>query len=495
MYKAVLLILCLFVFAASQPSCRFANEYTRSELYHSAATRQQYLENVMTWEGKFFQGVGINPTSGHTYDGQSLNFTTGEKTGDPHLFSAASKESLHLSALAHIVNGDPLAQLLISTDPVLARTSALSTLEKKIETYQKFNATYPAYGGFFPWVTVSDDGIVPTKDWLNRVPSLDNGELIWALTAVVQVLNDQNQTDLAQKYQAQVDLMAKYAATIFYEGNGNVRTEANIGNMSATPTPDNYKTPSPCGNPCYLDDSYEGELFVNFLGLYGNISQAEDDKIWQKKMAKIQVAEYRTPFGNITTQKGWWFSAHEIWKLIKMPYLDIEIINRLHRNGEKARTWDAYLSRLPGMFASVNDVSTNESIPSYISAAGVQDLAFETVNRRDVITGYGTFGLFLADNVTGLIWFDNYLKSPKGQSPYGATEGIAVNGTMISSLVTWDTKITTVCAIFGWKWEALTENTYKKVAYMIDSLTESRARGDKSSSHSKERDCHSCCQQ
>ncbi len=35
------------------------------------------------------------------------------------------------------------------------------------------------------------------------------------------------------------------------------------------------------------------------------------------------------------------------------------------------------------------------------------------------------------------------------QGPYGSTEAINVNGTEISPLVTWDSKITTVLAMLG----------------------------------------------
>lgn len=451
MIKVGSLLFCFFLLAAAEPSCRFANEFTRDQLLFSEEARQQYLENVMYWEGKFAQdGIGLNFASGYTYDGHPIDYTSGEITGEPHLFSAPSKESLHVSILAHILNGSSLAQLTISNDSKIARQTAITIAENKIRTYEKFNAQFPGYGGFHPWVTVNDSGIFPVNGWTDKVPSLDNGELIWALVALAEVLSSQGLTDLAKRYQDQVDLMAKYGAMIFYEGNGNVRTVALIGNTSATPFPENYKTPSDCGNPCYLDDPYEGELFVDFLCLYGGIPQADQDKMWQNKIAKIQAVDYQTPLGNITVQRGWWSSAHENWKFLMLPYQDVDIVRRVYKNGEKAKTWDSYLNKIPGMFASVNDVCPpNGTIQDYISATGIQEIAFEPVLRRDVITGYGTYNIFLVEPITALIWFDNYLKAPKGQNPYGATEGIAVNGSMISPLTTWDTKMTTVCAMLG----------------------------------------------
>ena len=237
---------------------------------------------------------------------------------------------------------------------------------------------------------------------------------------------------------------------VFYEGKGNIRTVALIKDIYKTPYPENYRTESPCGNPCYLDDPYEGELFAFYLSYFGGISQEETELIWQKKSAKLQSVNFETPLGKLTTQRGWWFSSHEQWKFMVLPYLDVPIVSRIYKLGEKARTWDADLSKNPGMFASINDVAPpGKPIPSYVSAAGIQALAFEPVLRRDVITGYGTYPLFLTDKNIGLLWYHNFLKGPKCQNPYGATEAININGTLISPLTTWDSKITTVTAILG----------------------------------------------
>jgi hypothetical protein len=41
-----------------------------------------------------------------TLDGQQLDVDTGEPHGQPHLFSASSKESLHLALMAKVLDGD-----------------------------------------------------------------------------------------------------------------------------------------------------------------------------------------------------------------------------------------------------------------------------------------------------------------------------------------------------------------------------------------------------
>ena len=52
---------------------------------------------------------------------------------------------------------------------------AVSLLERKIKTYEKFDQDYPGYGGFLPWVAVNNGVVTPTWDWTDGVPSLDNG--------------------------------------------------------------------------------------------------------------------------------------------------------------------------------------------------------------------------------------------------------------------------------------------------------------------------------
>jgi hypothetical protein len=35
---------------------------------------------------------------------------------------------------------------------------------------------------------------------------------------------------------------------------------------------------------------------------------------------------------NITVEKGWWFSAHEQWKNLFMPYNDVPIYKKIQMN-------------------------------------------------------------------------------------------------------------------------------------------------------------------
>jgi hypothetical protein len=227
-----------------------------------------------------------------------------------------------------------------------------------------------------------------------------------------------------------------------------------------------------------LDDPYEGELFTWWLYFFApQLSDQDRELLWTTKRAKLQLTEYTgsvvdtadsatplvvnytgrsvvTPLPggqSITVQKGFWFSAHEQWKLLEMPYLDNKLVYRLFHNAERARTCDAVLSSNPGIFASVNNVTnlTTLDLEGYISPAGIPSISFNQAQELDMITPYATFPTMLFDRATGLAWYKNMLDGPKMQNPYGSTESVRRDGTAVSALVTWDSKITTLVAILG----------------------------------------------
>lgn len=77
---------------------------------------------------------------------------------------------------AHAVAGSAEAARFLSPDhPAAAPQIAASIMETKLQTYLKFNETYPGFGGFLPWFTSATEDLTPTSDWVNRVPALDNG--------------------------------------------------------------------------------------------------------------------------------------------------------------------------------------------------------------------------------------------------------------------------------------------------------------------------------
>lgn len=117
---------------------------------------------------------------------------------------------------------------------------------------------------------------------------------------MLQVLNEHNKTQLANKYQQALDLMAKTALMMYYQGNGIVLGVTFMKNNKSQPTPDNYYR----NDDYLLDDPYEGELFAFFLDLYAHWNDSkyaanitgEKDAIWSYKRAKLQKATFQSKF-------------------------------------------------------------------------------------------------------------------------------------------------------------------------------------------------------
>ena len=253
--------------AENNPTCRFAPLFTKHEIVQNP---EPFISDVLYWEGKFAKpGVGYNGENAMTYDGTLLNFKTGlewKHARGRHNFSAASKEALHVMVLAHAINGDSDAARFISPhSPSSAPDIAYGLMKQKLETYLAFNKTYPGFGGYLPWYNNTYKVLAPTDDWVNRVPGLDNGELIWAVYAAVQALDSSskaNYKSLATKWQLWLDYTKQNAVKMFYYGKGRVCA---VVDLKQHLHPDDPKQNYTCEGNSYLDDPYEGELFTWWL--------------------------------------------------------------------------------------------------------------------------------------------------------------------------------------------------------------------------------------
>ncbi|KAK4504725.1 hypothetical protein PRZ48_002687 [Zasmidium cellare] len=436
------------------PPCRFAPGYSLEQVVQNP---EPFIQDVLYWEGKFVQpGIGSlqdNAANGLTYDGTLINQTTGltlPYASGRHNFSAASKESLHIMLLAQALTSSPSAARVLSpSDPAKAPEIAFKLLEQKLDTYLDFNRTYPGFGGFLPWYNNTFTKIEPTNDWVNRLPALDNGELVWAVYAAVQALSQvPSYRPLAAKWQAWLDYNAAHSAKIFYQGQGKVCAVATL-NQSLPPNDPGQKYT--CEGSMLLNDPYEGELFTWYLYFFApSLSPADKTALWTVKRPMLQSTTYTTPQGPITVQKGYWFSAHEQWKILEMPYYDVDIVRRVFNNNERARTCNSQIKHIPGMYASVNNITdASNQIIGYISAAGIPSIAFIPKQELDVITPYSVFPTLFANRSVGAAWLWNMLQGKKMQNPYGTTESERVDGRGVSSFVSWDSKITTVVALGG----------------------------------------------
>ena len=202
-----------------------------------------------------------------------------------------------------------------------------------------------------------------------------------------------------------------------------------------------------------LNDPYEGELFTWWLYFFSpDLTPSDKAELWFAKRPQLVSVDWRsnTTLGDVTVQKGYWFSSHEQWKLLEMPYLDISLIKQIFHNAERVRTCNSNLQRTPGMYASVNNITDSDGqILGYIPNAGIPSISFQTVQELDVITPYSVFPTILLNRSVGLAWWKIMVDGKGMQNPYGSTESAKIDGTGISSFVSWDSKITTVNALLG----------------------------------------------
>jgi len=378
-----------------------------------------------------------------------VNFSTGGLADPVHSFSAASKESIHLGILALAVAGNEDALTFIDAAPPHvgdAKQKALLILERKINSYEKFNREFPGFGGFLPWFSVNDTGCAPLPDWANKVPGLDNGEMIWAMVAVQHSLEQYGPPGLAKRYEAYLRLLQKNVLTLFWAGDGNISAVTTILNVKVQPASGNYQFTGG-----WLDDPYEGELMAFWMDLYAPWpNQEERESIWPRKRAKLNSVVYNAGnMGRITVQEGFWFSSHEQWKYMELPYTDVPINKRVFLNGERARTWNSALLGIPGLYASVTDVRQGNGPLSYLSATGIQSIASQVVESNTTVTPYASFPVVLADLGVGLAWYRHMLAGPKMESQHGSLCSVNVSGTAVAPMMTWDAKCTTVLAILG----------------------------------------------
>ncbi|OIW24776.1 putative GPI anchored protein [Coniochaeta ligniaria NRRL 30616] len=455
--------------SSSVPSCRYALEYSQKDILKDP---RSFISDYLYWEGKFHQNnVSYNTENGCSYDGTQIDWSTGEATLK-HSFSAASKESLQIMLYAQAISGSQGAARFLSPEkPSAAADIAVSVLEKKLTAYLNFNETYPGFGGFLPWFMSDQQTLSPTWDWVNRVPALDNGELLWAVYGMIQALensSDQSYRKLAQGWSKWLDYTKSTAAKMFYTGNGNVCTVMDIANQS-WPVNDPRQRYT-CESTSMLDDPYEGELFTWWLYFYSPLSAQDKEMLWEVKRPKLVSVEYNMGgVGPITVQQGYWFSSHEQWKALEMPYYDVDLVRRLFTNAERARTCNSVVTRNPGMFASVNNITntTTDEIVGYISPAGIPSISSQTVQEHDVITPYSVFPTLLVDQSVGLAWLRNMLIGKKMQNPYGSTEATRVDGTGVSALLTWDSKVTTVNALLGGVQDLVRQGLRKEGLYNL----------------------------
>lgn len=309
---------------------------------------------------------------------------------------------------------------------------------------------------------------------------------------------------LRDGYRAYYGWLRRTSVAAFYLGQGGVSSIARINKPQGDPLANGTIDPRGGG---VLNDPYEGELMAVWLFLSGLLPDGAsgEEAIWELKRPQLRHRVYSSedkqcPGGQmqrIGAQEGFWFSSHEQMKALYLPYLGLQsgamrqsvlrawarsggtgwgwhrggrasgqgwtdldgslaratpnVTSLVLRSSEVARTTDAVCSGQPGLLASCADLAeVGAPAPAgYVSAAGIASLASQPVLRRDLVTPYGSLTLAMADPAAAACWVRQQLAGPRALGPLGATASVAVNGSMIGPVVTWDSKISLLIAFAG----------------------------------------------
>ncbi len=119
-------------------------------------------------------------------------------------------------------------------------------------------------------------------------------------------------------------------------------------------------------------DPDEGELLIAALDLFAD-PPVNTTEIWEEKDNFLHTVNFTTPYGNIPTQQGYYFSAHEQWKYMILPYRDVLDASYVLSNTEKSRTWYSTVNCLSGLLSETNaaeknvtETEVNSPIPSQL---------------------------------------------------------------------------------------------------------------------------------
>lgn len=421
------------------------------DLLADPATRWWVVREIMARESRFLTpGIGWDVTTGAPFDGWILEWDSGRLLGPPRIWSSPSKDYQQLIILALALAGNSLAQqALVPDDPAAARALALEVLAKKMATFERFNSEFRGFGGNLPWYLIENgrikpaDSLVPSGNWERRSAGLDCGEFLCAVLMTAHVLRSQGEEDLAVRYQAFFDQSISNAVTIFLDRSVmKLRAEAAILDPQGAVVPENYSTLG----TAFLDDSFEGQMLVLLIELFGNLSAEDAATLWANShLVRLDTVIDGQGF---SLRRGYWFSSHEQFPWLVLPLDESPTAKAVFILGERAR------SRFAAAEGELLAASCNPPVPRtgrdyidppYLSNLGIPGLGSQSV-QRGVFAPYPSFSVALASPDSGLAWLLETLKVPKMWGPYGMGESFSSAG-WYAPCLTWDGKALVTIAL------------------------------------------------
>ncbi len=378
------------------------------------------VDTLIPSESIYFQpGIGMDEKTGMPYDHIRIRLTKGQ-IGERGNYAAASKISLLIPYLLGVMTRQPVFE-----KAKLTPEQATNLLENCLKTLRRYRVEYPDFDGFLAWSDIRSNGsIVPA--WY-KMPSLDNGQMSWALASVVAALEDS--ADPRQKQ------MAKMADNFLKSQNYGKFYDPKKKLMHGTIQYNPVNKTWSGDKTYYLNDMFEGILAV----LWGIVHGQIPEDAWNN--LEIHGIDYVTSDGQvITTLRGYRASFHEHWGLIFLPLMKSSLAplyqNYLYIQADYARSHG-----LPGFVSTSYDTNGN------YRQMGIPAIASQPVDRSDVAVIFATALSMLISPSTGIKWLQNIMNFRGIMTPYGAVESVAHDG--YADVMTADGKGLTLVAASG----------------------------------------------
>lgn len=399
---------------------------------------QEFLQRYVRAEAPFF-AAARHPESGLTYDGWDLDPSTGEPI-KPRQFSAASKECLDLALCVKGLYGDPWISLLISPEePERAARISSQILARKLASYEAYERAYPGFRGYFTWFK-SGEQAQPTGGWSQALPTLDLGEMLWALLLVEKGLRDNGFTELAQGYADYNERLRRASRSLLW----NPEKKGVRGRAEVSDPLDPASVFKGSGITTGEHGVHEGQMIVLYATLFSELTPPERNQVWDGiRMVRVEHA-----LG--TTWQGFWGSAHEEWAYLFLPYFDLPDWRQLFAARQKIRTLNAAERGYRGLAASAHHPGGE----GYMSALGIEGVGSQKLKFQEYYSPYGCFPVLLefadrAEPGPGPAWLLSSLTPDGMQGPFGAGESADHDGSCWAPVKTIDASFTTLLAISG----------------------------------------------
>ena len=395
--------------------------YALSQTQPLSDTARLFLEETLIPnESSYFQtGIGMDANTGMPYDHIRIRLKENllSEVGN---YTAASKLSLMIPFLMKIIQKNPyLRQVKITPEEATVK------LRQTLRTLLTYSEKYPDYGGFLPWVDIRPNGTIAPAS--TKVPSLDNGQMTWALAAVVAAFEDSSDPELRK--------IASMAQKFLHGQNYKKFYDEKLKLLHGTIQFDNEAREWTGDRTYYLNDMFEGTLAV----LWGVLNSQIPEEAWDN--LAIPTIEYITEQGEkITTLAGFRASFHEHWALAYLPFME-SALAPLYQNYLYAQADHARRNHMPGF------VSTAYDPKGIYRQMGIASIAYEKVDRSDVAVLFATAMSMLISPSVGASWLIKFYAFKNFLTPYGAYESVGRDG--YADIFTADAKGMTLLASSG----------------------------------------------